>query len=409
MRKQRKEAEGSQDETTHEESIPTTSNDPPPNGEDRMQLSDLMLLCTNLQKQVLNLEKARDAQAKEIDVLKKRVQKLEKRKKSRTTGLKRLRKVGETRRIESSEDVEQSTKVDVMEVSTAEPVTTAGEVVTTASDAVSTTGVQDSNGPTILVTTAATTSQISKDELTLAQTLIEIKAAKPKVFITAATTVSTESKAKGVSIQNPSETTTRAKDQIAIDAELAFKLHAEEQAELEKIQKERKTQEEANIAIIEKWNEVQAKMEADMELAQRLQSKEQEQYTDEEKAKLFMELLEKKRKLFARKREIEKRSRPPTKAQQRNLIWAYLKNIDGWKLKSLKNKSFSEVQKLFDSAMKRVNTFVDMDTEIVEKRSRKTQAEATGGSSKRVGDELESDVSKKQKVDEQVEDEKDDD
>ncbi|GJX45367.1 hypothetical protein Tco_0262043, partial [Tanacetum coccineum] len=186
MRKQRKEAEGSQDETTDEESVPTTSNDPPPNGEDRMQLSDLMLLCTNLQKQVLDLEKAKDAQAKEIDVLKKRVQKLEKRKKSRTTGLKRLRKVGETRRIESTKDVEQSTKVDVMEVSTVEPVTTAGEVVTTASETVSTTGVQDSNGPTILVTTATTTSQISKDELTLAQTLIEIKAAKPKVFITAA-------------------------------------------------------------------------------------------------------------------------------------------------------------------------------------------------------------------------------
>ncbi|GKE62540.1 hypothetical protein Tco_1512907 [Tanacetum coccineum] len=108
MRKQRKEAEGSQDETTDEESVPTTSNDPPPNGEDRMQLSDLMLLCTNLQKQVLDLEKAKDAQAKEIDVLKKRVQKLEKRKKSRTTGLKRLRKVGETRRIESTKDVEVS-------------------------------------------------------------------------------------------------------------------------------------------------------------------------------------------------------------------------------------------------------------------------------------------------------------
>ncbi|GJV66546.1 hypothetical protein Tco_1482055 [Tanacetum coccineum] len=142
----------------------------------------------------------------------------------------------------------------------------------------------------------------------------------------------------------------KKKDQIALDAELTFKLHAEEQAELEKIQKERDAQEEANIAIIEKWNEVQAKMEPDMELAQRLQSKEQEQYTDEEKAKLFMELLEKKWKFFARKKEIEKRNRPPTKAQQRNLM-----------------------------SMKRVNTLVDMDTEIVEKRSRKTQAEATEG------------------------------
>ncbi|GJT45427.1 ribonuclease H-like domain-containing protein [Tanacetum coccineum] len=110
----------------------------------------------------------------------------------------------------TGEKEEQSTKVDAMEVSTAEPVTTAGEVVTTASEAVSTAGVEDSVAPTIPVTTAATTPQISKDELTLAQTLMEIKAAKPKVVTTAATTVSTKSKAKGVFIQEPSETTTRA-------------------------------------------------------------------------------------------------------------------------------------------------------------------------------------------------------
>nr|GEU57856.1 putative reverse transcriptase domain-containing protein [Tanacetum cinerariifolium] len=60
------------------------------------------------------------------------------------------------------------------EVSTADLVTTAGEVVTTA-------GIE--------VTTASTTPQISKDELTLAHTLIEIKAAKPKAITTAATTV----------------------------------------------------------------------------------------------------------------------------------------------------------------------------------------------------------------------------
>nr|GEW43386.1 hypothetical protein [Tanacetum cinerariifolium] len=40
----------------------------------------------------------------------------------------------------------------------------------------------------------------------------------------------------------------------------------------------------------------------------------------------------------------------------------------GWKPKNLKKKSFDEIQKLFDSVMKRVNTFVDMNTEIVEER-----------------------------------------
>ncbi|GJW51903.1 hypothetical protein Tco_0093254 [Tanacetum coccineum] len=37
----------------------------------------------------------------------------------------------------------------------------------------------------------------------------------------------------------------------------------------------------------------------------------------------------------------------------------------GWKPKDLKTKSFPNVQELFDKAMKRVNTFVDMDTELV--------------------------------------------
>ncbi|GKA30341.1 putative ribonuclease H-like domain-containing protein, partial [Tanacetum coccineum] len=49
-------------------------------------------------RKVLDLETAKDAQAKEIAGLKKRIQKLERKKKSRTTRLKRLRKVGESGR-----------------------------------------------------------------------------------------------------------------------------------------------------------------------------------------------------------------------------------------------------------------------------------------------------------------------
>ncbi|GKC67924.1 hypothetical protein Tco_1100522 [Tanacetum coccineum] len=102
-RKQRKDTA---EETQQDDSVPTPSNDPLLSGEDSMQLSELMILCTNLQTQVLDLEKAKDAQAKEIVDLKKRVQKLERKKKSRTTGLQRLRKVGESSRVESSEDKE---------------------------------------------------------------------------------------------------------------------------------------------------------------------------------------------------------------------------------------------------------------------------------------------------------------
>ncbi|GKA23625.1 hypothetical protein Tco_0709658 [Tanacetum coccineum] len=81
----------------------------------------------------------------------------------------------------------------------------------------------------------------------------------------------------------------------------------------------------------------------------------------------------------------------------------YLKNMAGYKHNQLKSKSYDEIQEMFDKEMKRVNTFVDMNTELV--KGSKTKAE---GSSKRAGDELESDMSKKQKIDEHVEVEKDD-
>ncbi|GJR33650.1 hypothetical protein Tco_1209334 [Tanacetum coccineum] len=139
------EAEVPQDETEHEESVPTPSNDPQPSSEDSMQLTNLMVLCTKLQTQVLDLEKANDAQAKEIAALKKRFQRLERKKKSRPIGMKRLKKVGMSRRVESSEDQESLEVLDTDEMSVEAKVgekdkqsttlgdSTAGEAVTTAS------------------------------------------------------------------------------------------------------------------------------------------------------------------------------------------------------------------------------------------------------------------------------------
>ncbi|GKD86559.1 hypothetical protein Tco_1357713 [Tanacetum coccineum] len=159
-----------------------------------------------------------------------------KRRKLRTLWLKRLRKIGSTSRVESSNDAslgaqedaskqgrkiadldvdadvtlvdetqemnddnlmfdtgvleEQEKDVVKKEVSATDPVTIAGEVVTTVNIKVTTI-----NAPTTTI-----------DELTLAQTLIEIKAAKPKVVTsTATTTTTTRPKARGVVVQEPSE------------------------------------------------------------------------------------------------------------------------------------------------------------------------------------------------------------
>ncbi|GJR40967.1 hypothetical protein Tco_1216651 [Tanacetum coccineum] len=303
---QRQEAEVPQDEAEHEESVPTPSNDPQPSGEDSMQLTDLMVLCTKLQTQVLDLQKAKDAQSKEIAALKKRIQRLERRKMSRPTGLKRLSKVGMSRRVESSkdqeslgvpedaskqgrsiEDIDADVDDDVMHVeakvdgkdeqSKKPDDSTAGEAVTTAS-------IDDSVVPT------------TNEEITLAQTLIQIKAAKPKVVTTAATiATTTRPKDKGVVVQEPSEfrvpqeikplsskdkgkgimiepeVPLKRKDQIALDEQIARDIQAKLDAELLEEQKlARKQEEEANIALIESWENTQAMIEADRLLAERL-------------------------------------------------------------------------------------------------------------------------------------------
>ncbi|GJZ90535.1 hypothetical protein Tco_0662462 [Tanacetum coccineum] len=113
--------------------------------------------------------------------------------------------------------------------------------------------------------------------------------------------------------------------------------------------------------------------------------------------------MDKRKKHFAKLRAEEIRRKPPTKAQKRNQMCTYLKNMANYKHSQLKNKRFEEIQMLFDNTMKWVNSFVPMNTEVVE--GSKSQAKV---SKKRTREELESDNSKKQKIDENVEAEVDD-
>ncbi|GKE26117.1 hypothetical protein Tco_1441501, partial [Tanacetum coccineum] len=78
-------------------------------------------------------------------------------------------------------------------------------------------------------------------------------------------------------------------------------------------------------------------------------------------------------------------------------------NMANYKHSQLKNKSFKEIQMLFDNTMKWVDSFVPLDTQVME--GSKSQAE---GNKKRTRKELESDNSKNQKIDKNVEAEVDD-
>ncbi|GJY28269.1 hypothetical protein Tco_0404036 [Tanacetum coccineum] len=68
----------------------------------------------------------------------------------------------------------------------------------------------------------------------------------------------------------------------------------------------------------------------------------------------------------------------------------YLKNMEGYKLKDLKLKEFDSIQEMFDRAFKRVNTFEDFRTELVE------------GKEKRARTELIQEITNKQKVEDDI-------
>nr|GFC10724.1 hypothetical protein [Tanacetum cinerariifolium] len=105
-------------------------------------------------------------------------------------------------------------------------------------------------------------------------------------------------------------------------------------------------------------------------MASRLQSKEQEQFTIKEKSRMLVEMIAERKRLFATQRAAKQRCKPPTQAQMRNRMCAYIKNQAGYNHNQLKGRSYDEIQKLFDKAFKQVNSFVPIDSEVV-KDSRK--------------------------------------
>ncbi|GJQ89996.1 putative ribonuclease H-like domain-containing protein [Tanacetum coccineum] len=316
-------------------------------GKDSLKLNKLMELCTNLQTRVLDLENTKTTQAEEIVSLKRRVKKLEQKKRSRTHGLKRLYKVGLTARVESSGD-EESLDEDASKQGRINAID-ADEDITLVNDQddADMFDVNTLTGDEVLAEQEVATKDVNLtiDEVTLAQALAALKSVKSKVKgdvveepsipvsiastkVSAATTTTTAiipTPRKGIVITElEPEKPLKKKDQISFDEQEAIRLQAEFDEE-ERLAREK---DEANVALTEEWDDIQAKVDADYQLAQRLQAEEQEQFTTEQKATLFKELLEQRRKHFAAKRAEEKRNKPPTKTQQKKTMITYLKNME---------------------------------------------------------------------------------
>ncbi|GJX83677.1 hypothetical protein Tco_0333158 [Tanacetum coccineum] len=376
-RKQRKDIEVSQssastepmtEKETNEESVPKHSYDPSQSGEDRMQLHELMNLYTKLSDRVLALETTKTTQALEIASLKSRVKKLEKKASKRTHKFKRLYKVGATRRVEFSndeglgtqedaskqgrsiEDIDKDAEVSLVdetcgrsdgtemfdtdaligdeifaendmtekehdvipkEVSAAKILTTAGITIPVGTaEIVSTAEIKTSAAPSTIVVLPPVITEV---EITLAQTLAELKSAKSKVVIqepvqsTVTTSPLTIPKAKGITFRDAGETTTRTptsvssssikdkgkakmvepevplnkKDQIRLDEELAKRLDAKEQ-EAARLERENvELQEQATLAKIKEWDNVASHDGCYLELCKRLQDQKKGELTIE--------------------------------------------------------------------------------------------------------------------------------
>ncbi|GJT12555.1 hypothetical protein Tco_0859597 [Tanacetum coccineum] len=201
--------------TLNEPSSPgTSSGNTLRSGEDSLKLKELMELCTNLQTRVLDLEKTKTTQAEDIINLKRRVKKLEHKKRSRTHRLKRLYKVGLTAKVESFGD-EESLGEDTSKQGRINAIV-ADEDITLVNDQ------DDADMFTVNTLTA--------------QAIVALKSVKPKVkanvveepsvpVSAASTKENVQDKGKGILVEEPVKP--KKKDLIRLDEEIASKLQAD--------------------------------------------------------------------------------------------------------------------------------------------------------------------------------------
>ncbi|GKA20579.1 retrovirus-related pol polyprotein from transposon TNT 1-94 [Tanacetum coccineum] len=371
---------------TRSERVSTPSYDSPLLGvnipgsdEERIELKELMDMCTKLSDRVLDLENPRVESSKES------LGEKDASKQGRNSDNIEELTVAEDEHMFYLSDL-ASTEV-VLEEEPIELVEDKGSAEKGISAA------KDKDSTTETVTTASVPSDVdvsaasptrpvddsTTDDITLAETLMKIKSSasrsqkdngvmfkepsKPTKTSRPQPQIPAKDKGKGIMQEPEKLVKVKGKDQIKYDADVAQRLQAElgKEARLEREREE----EASNAALIEEWDSIEATIDADRQLAEQLQAQEREELTVEEQSKLLAEFIETRRKYFAAKRDEENKNKPPTKTQQRSLMCTYLKNMEGYKHKDFKGKSFDAIKKMFDKAYKRVNTFVAMDSKVV--------------------------------------------
>ncbi|GKC84683.1 hypothetical protein Tco_1140400, partial [Tanacetum coccineum] len=100
--------------------------------------------------------------------------------------------------------------------------------------------------------------------------------------------------------------------------------------------------------LIQDFDDIKARIEVDRLLALRLQEEEREKFTMEKRAKFLHDTIAAQRRFLAEQRVAAIRNRPPTRTQLRSQMITYLKHVGNKKHSDLKNKTFEEIQALYE-------------------------------------------------------------
>ncbi|GJX07084.1 putative ribonuclease H-like domain-containing protein [Tanacetum coccineum] len=152
-----------------------------------------------------------------------------------------------------------------------------------------------------------------------------------------------------------------------------------------KEEKKRLAEEEAtNAELSNEYDFIQARLNADKILAEKLQEEEKEMYTIEQRTKFLHDTIAAQRRFLAQQRSEAIRNKPPSRNQLRNQMMTYLKHVGGKKHSDLKTKSFDEIQVLYEKIKRSDDSFIAIGFAKNEKVIKEMNEQASDASKKRV-------------------------
>ncbi|GJR15772.1 hypothetical protein Tco_0798424 [Tanacetum coccineum] len=173
-----------------------------------------------------------------------------------------------------------------------------------------------------------------------------------------------KSKGKGM-IEEEDESDTESEDiteaekkfnMLVNDEEMARKVQEEWEAEEEK---KRLAEEEATKATFtNEYDFIQARLNADKILTEKLQKEKREKITIEERAKLLHDTIATQKIFLAQQRSKVIRNRLPSRTQLRNQRMTYLQHVGGKKHSDLKTKFFEKIQVLYEKVKRSDENFI---------------------------------------------------